>query len=168
MVVDTHASAGLYRLDGDTRKPVAKRRTAFASARRHRLAPALRDYVDLVAAFAEVRPQGLSRLSLVAHRLREHDKLKLIELHPTDARTLAGNIASWRPARLPCCAMTGLRRQEVLPPPSRRALVLYDPSYEIKTTGYAKVVSHGGRCAEALCHGHLRRLVPDHSPPGGA
>ena len=82
---------------------------------------------------------------------------------PTPGRWPATS-PSWRPAaRLPCCAMTGLRRQKFLPPPSRRALVLCDPSWRDQDRLHA-VVAMAGRCAEALCLGHLRRLVPDHSP----
>lgn len=145
MVVDTHAGAGLYRLDGDYAETSGEAsdgilRLAGATG----LAPALQDYVDLVAAFntksvLKVYPGS----PFVAHRLlREHDKLKLFELHPTDARTLAGNIAQLEAGRQIAVqrddGFEGVRK--FLPPPSRRALVLCDPSYEIKTD-YAKVVA---------------------------
>ena len=145
MVVDTHAGAGLYRLDGDYAETSGEASDGILRlAGAIGLAPALQDYVDLVAAFntksvLKVYPGS----PFVAHRLlREHDKLKLFELHPTDARTLAGNIAQLEAGRqiavLRDDGFEGVRK--FLPPPSRRALVLCDPSYEIKTD-YAKVVA---------------------------
>jgi 23S rRNA (adenine2030-N6)-methyltransferase len=77
----------------------------------------------------------------VQHLLRDHDKLKLFELHPTDARTLDANIAQLEAGR----QIAVLREDgfgsatKFLPPPSRRALVLCDPSYEIKSD-YARVL----------------------------
>jgi hypothetical protein len=50
---------------------------------------------------------------------------------------------SWRPAaRSPCCAKTGLRAQEVPASAQRRALVLCDPSYEIKSDYAARGHRH--------------------------
>jgi 23S rRNA (adenine2030-N6)-methyltransferase len=63
-------------------------------------------------------------------------------LHPTDAKTLRANIAQLDAGRsiavLQEDSFEGLKK--FLPPPSRRALVLCDPSYEIKTD-YARVVA---------------------------
>ena len=73
---------------------------------------------------------------------RDRDRLKLFELHPTDAKTLRANIAQLDAGRqvavLQEDGFEGLKK--FLPPPSRRALVLCDPSYEIKTD-YARVVA---------------------------
>lgn len=67
--------------------------------------------------------------------LRAQDKLKLFELHPTDARSLAGNIAQLEAGRqvavLQEDGFEGVKK--FIPPPARRALVLCDPSYEIKS-----------------------------------
>ena len=74
--------------------------------------------------------------------LREEarDKLKLFEMHPTDSKALAANIAQLKAGRQVAVArqdgFEGLKA--FLPPPSRRALVLIDPSYEIKSD-YQKV-----------------------------
>jgi 23S rRNA (adenine2030-N6)-methyltransferase len=78
-------------------------------------------------------------------RTASRDKLKLFELHPTDGKTLDANIAQLEAGR----SITVVRQdgfeglKPLLPPPpsatgSRRALVLIDPSYEIKSD-YAKV-----------------------------
>lgn len=157
-LVDTHAGAGLYRLDGDytetggeARDGVVKLMAALRPAQGQPApsAPALDDYLDLVASF---NPSGALRVYpgspfVMHHLLRaaSRDKLKLFELHPTDGKTLAANIAQLEAGRQIAVAredgFEGLR--PLLPPPpsatgSRRALVLIDPSYEIKTD-YGKV-----------------------------
>ena len=79
---------------------------------------------------------------IIQRMLRPRDKLKLFELHPTDSRTLSANIAQLEAPRQVAVlredGFEGLKK--FLPPPQRRALVLCDPSYEIKTD-YARVVA---------------------------
>ncbi len=155
LVCDTHAGAGLYRLDGDyantsgeavdgvLRVAVAARSAKSAAAGAVVvLATALQDYLDLVASFNtggnfKVYPGSPF---IIQHLLRAHDRLKLFELHPTDARSLAANIdqldAGRQVAVLTHDGFDGLKK--FLPPPARRALVLTDPSYEIKSD-YARV-----------------------------
>ena len=74
--------------------------------------------------------------------LRDRDKLKLFELHPTDSKTLAANIDQLEVGRQVAVlredGFEGLKK--FLPPPQRRALVLIDPSYEVKSD-YARVVA---------------------------
>ncbi|KAF1046424.1 MAG: Ribosomal RNA large subunit methyltransferase J [Xylophilus sp.] len=153
-VVDTHAGAGLYRLDGDyasTSGEAAHGIHALAASDAT-LAPALQAYLDLVRAFNHgpaKQPRVYPGSPFIAQRLlRPHDRLKLYELHPSDARALDGNIAQLDAGR----QVAVLREDgfgsavKFLPPPSRRALVLCDPSYEMKTD-YARVL---GFAAEAL------------------
>jgi 23S rRNA (adenine2030-N6)-methyltransferase len=143
-VVDTHAGAGLYRLDGDYATTSAEStdgvlRLAAAAAT---LAPALQDYLDMVRAFNQGNSLRVYPGSpfIVQRLLREHDKLKLFELHPTDHRLLSGNIAQLEAGRQVATLLEdgfeGVKK--FLPPPSRRALLLCDPSYEIKSD-YARV-----------------------------
>jgi 23S rRNA (adenine2030-N6)-methyltransferase len=180
-VVDTHAGAGLYRLDGDyagtsgeaadgvlrllTPKQAAaapvegaakKSAGKTAAAADVPLAPAIQSYLDLVRAF---NPNGGSRVYpgspfITHHLLRDHDKLKLFELHPTDARTLDANIAQLEAGR----QIAVLREDgfgsatKFLPPPSRRALVLCDPSYEMKTD-YGRVLDLIGESLKRFATG---------------
>jgi len=147
---DTHAGAGLYRLDGDYAKTSGEATQGFLHlATRHDgadvarpLAPALQDYLELVASF---NPAGSHKVYpgspfIIQRLLRERDRLRLFELHPTDAKTLRANVAQLEAGRLVTVmqedGFEGLKK--FLPPPSRRALVLCDPSYELKTD-YAKV-----------------------------
>lgn len=152
-VVDTHAGAGLYRLDGDLSEKggeavdgVLKLFAKFSplGAKGQALAPALLDYLELVLSFnsgAKLKVYPGSPF-VVQSLLRQEarDKLKLFEMHPTDSQALAGNIAQLGAGRQVAVArqdgFEGLKA--LLPPPNRRALVLIDPSYEIKSD-YAKV-----------------------------
>ena len=72
--------------------------------------------------------------------LSGRDKLKLFELHPTDYKSLAGNIEQLGVGRQVAVAREdGFEALKTfLPPPARRAMVLCDPSYEIKSD-YARV-----------------------------
>ncbi|MFZ4478463.1 MAG: 23S rRNA (adenine(2030)-N(6))-methyltransferase RlmJ [Rhodoferax sp.] len=155
-VFDTHAGAGLYRLDGDYAETSGEAADGFlrlvgvpgkpAAARSEAqpLAPAIQDYIDLVASFNSEGSHKVYPGSpfIIQHLLRGRDKLKLFELHPTDAKTLSANIAQLEAGRQVAVlredGFEGLKK--FLPPPARRALVLSDPSYEIKTD-YARVVA---------------------------
>lgn len=148
-VLDTHAGAGLYRLDGDYAQTSGEaadgvlRLLAPPPAATEPLAPALQDYLDLIAQFntgSAHRVYPGSPFILQRH-LRPRDRLKLFEIHPTDAKTLSANIAQLDAGRTVAVlredGFEGIRK--FLPPPSRRGLVLCDPSYELKTD-YGRVV----------------------------
>ena len=167
-VFDTHAGAGLYRLDGDYAQtsgeaangflrlvgqspspPVAGPAASKAKARAADpavagLAPVLQDYVNMVAGFNQKGSFKVYPGSpfIIQRLLRERDKLKLFELHPTDSKTLSANIAQLEAGRqvsvLREDGFEGLKK--FLPPPQRRALVLSDPSYEVKTD-YERVLA---------------------------
>ena len=144
VVLDTHAGAGLYRLDGDYAKTSAESSEGILRLQGVKdLTPALQDYMDTVKAFnTSATTKVYPGSPFIAQRLlREHDKLKLFELHPTDSRSLSGNVAQLRAGRqvqvLTEDGFDGVKK--FLPPPSRRALVLCDPSYELKTD-YARVL----------------------------
>ncbi|HYD75936.1 23S rRNA (adenine(2030)-N(6))-methyltransferase RlmJ [Ramlibacter sp.] len=153
-VIDTHAGAGLYRLDGDyagtsgeAQDGIVKLAGAVGAHDTldgQALAPALADYLDLVRGFN--RPgdwriyPGSPFIVQKLLRTEVRDKLKLHELHPSDSKALAGNVAQLNAGRQVSVAREdGFEAlKALLPPPSRRALVLVDPSYEIKSD-YAKV-----------------------------
>jgi 23S rRNA (adenine2030-N6)-methyltransferase len=146
--IDTHAGAGLYRLDGDYAGTSGEASQGIAllagAAAQTELAPALQDYLDVVAGFNSAGSWRVYPGSpFIAQRLlRPHDRLKLYELHPSDARALQANVAQLRAGR----QVTVLHEDgfgaatKFLPPPSRRGLLLCDPSYEIKSD-YARVAT---------------------------
>ena len=148
-VFDTHAGAGLYRLDGDYAETSGEAAEGFlrliaAKPLAGGLAPVIQDYLELVASFNTAGSHKVYPGSpfIIQRLLRERDKLKLFELHPTDAKTLSANVAQLDAGRQVAVlredGFEGLKK--FLPPPARRALVLSDPSYEIKTD-YARVVA---------------------------
>ncbi|MES2878618.1 MAG: 23S rRNA (adenine(2030)-N(6))-methyltransferase RlmJ [Pseudomonadota bacterium] len=165
-VFDTHAGAGLYRLDGEyaetsgeaangflkllssinTPPAPVKKPSAAAKSIAEGLAPVIQDYLDLVASFNNKGSHKVYPGSpFIIQRLlneRERDKLKLFEIHPTDSKTLSANIAQLEAGRQVAVlredGFEGIKK--FLPPPARRALVLSDPSYEIKND-YARVVA---------------------------
>lgn len=143
-VVDTHAGAGLYRLDGDYANTSGEAADGILRlVQASDLAPALQDYVDLVRSFNTTAVTKIYPGSpFIAQRLlRDHDKLKLFELHPTDQRSLAGNVAQLEAGRQVAVLLEdGFEgAKKFLPPPARRALVLCDPSYEMKSD-YGRVL----------------------------
>jgi len=162
-VFDTHAGAGLYRLDGDYAEksgeaaqgflrliadpklvPEAAKKPAAAATETGTGLTALQDYAQLVASFNSAGSHKVYPGSpfIIQRLLRERDKLKLFEIHPTDAKTLSANIAQLDAGRQVAVlredGFEGLKK--FLPPPTKRALVLCDPSYEIKSD-YARVLS---------------------------
>ena len=146
-VFDTHAGAGLYRLDGDYAQTSAEAAEGFlklvASKLPNPVAPFLQDYLDMVAGFNKAESHKVYPGSpfIIQSLLRDRDKLKLFELHPTDTKTLTANIAQLEAGRQVAIlredGFEGIKK--FLPPPSRRALVLCDPSYELKGD-YGRVV----------------------------
>jgi 23S rRNA (adenine2030-N6)-methyltransferase len=149
LLMDTHAGAGQYRLDHEHARTSGEAAQGIAAvwdaamaahARGDALPPAVQDYWQQIQA---ANPHGLLQHypgspALMRALLRPQDRLQLFEWHPTDGRLLDRTVQQWR-AREPHPAIElrrdngfeGLRR--LLPPPSRRALVLIDPSYELKS-----------------------------------
>ncbi len=142
MVVDTHAGAGIYDLNdvfaqtsGESLHGIVRlRQTTEPSAQ------LLLDYLELINSFGATAYPGSPLI--IQRFLRETDKLKLFELHPTEVPLLEKNMAQLRVGRqvsvLVKDGFAGVK--QFLPPPSRRALVLCDPSYELKTD-YAEVLA---------------------------
>ncbi len=151
-VVDTHAGAGIYRLDQEQARTsqesdagILRLMAAAQTAQSQGKTPpdAIQAYLACVASFndgwALRHYPGSPWIS--QSLLRPQDKLKLFEVHPTDSRLLERQVADLgRPKQIEVLRRNGFEGlKSLLPPPSRRALVLIDPSYELKTD-YADVV----------------------------
>ena len=145
-VLDTHGGAGLYRLDGDFANTSGEAKDGIArliDVPEAQLAPALRAYVQTVRSVNQGKGVKTYPGSpfITQALLRGHDRLKAFELHPTDMRSLTGNMAQLEVRRQVAIlhedGFEGVKK--FLPPPSRRALLLCDPSYELKTD-YGRVL----------------------------
>jgi 23S rRNA (adenine2030-N6)-methyltransferase len=140
-LIDTHAGAGGYSLEGRYAQKKGEYEQGIARLwDRDDLPAAVADYVGLVRRF---NPDG--RLTqypgspaLAQMLLRAQDQLRLFELHPTDHRILASYLGPVKGAEVfDVDGFDGLKGQ--VPPSTRRAVVLIDPSYE-GNGDYAKVV----------------------------
>lgn len=134
-VIDTHAGAGGYSLTGH--QPIKNREYGAgigALWQREDLPPLLSAYVEHIKSVnsdQQLRFYPGSPL-LAQALLRPQDRLFLHELHSTDCRLLKETFGRDRRAKIiEEDGFQGL--QSLLPPPDRRALVLIDPSYEIKS-----------------------------------
>lgn len=143
LVVDTHAGAGLYSLEQGFAVRNAEFRSGIAPLwERSDLPEPVADYLDQVRA---VNPDGVLRQYPGSPRialgvLRPQDRLRLFELHTTEGTILARQFAQ-DGRRVTVTAGDGFAGlKAVLPPPSRRGLVLIDPSYEV-ATDYRAVVT---------------------------
>jgi len=142
-LVDTHAGAGGYGLDSNHARKHAEYDDGVGRLyNRKDLPAALNDYLALVRRF---NPQAdrLTRYpgspALAQMLLRADDRMRLYELHSTDYPLLQSSVEGRREtAVMNSDGFAGLKAE--MPPPSRRGVVLIDPSYEIKTD-YAKVVA---------------------------
>ncbi len=133
--IDTHAGAGCYKLDSTYAKKNVEYETGIARLwSRHDLPPVVADYVDQVRALNDggklQRYPGSPLLAL--NLMRDADRLRLFELHSTDAQLLERQFAD-AGKRVAIRHADGFAEiKSVLPPPPRRGLVLIDPSYEDK------------------------------------
>lgn len=156
-VVDTHAGAGGYALNSAAARKKAEYRDGIGSLWKLRgsaeLPAAVARYLQAVAVF---NPDGALRHypgspALVRALLRPQDQLRLYELHPTDHRLLAAEFGRARNTQVfEADGFAGLKAQ--LPPPSRRGLVLMDPSYE-GVNDYAAVLQAVGEGLKRFAEG---------------
>lgn len=148
MMIDTHAGAGLYALDSELATKNAEFETGIGPLwDRTDLPAALADYLQLMKS---LNPSGKMRYYpgspwCAEKVMREQDRLRLFELHPTDGKMLEDNFRKLQ-AHAAAQGQRGGHGKRVLiqksdgfqglkallPPPSRRGLVLIDPPYEDK------------------------------------
>lgn len=133
--IDTHAGAGCYVLSGEQAEKTGEFRNGIGRLwDREDVPESLKPYLQTVRQFNP--HHGLSFYpgspAIAMTLAREEDRLRLFELHPTDFELLDQTFARdaeqvvLRRADGPAC-LRGL-----LPPPTRRAVVLIDPSYEVR------------------------------------
>ncbi|OIQ73330.1 ribosomal RNA large subunit methyltransferase J [mine drainage metagenome] len=140
--IDTHAGAGMYALDQGYAAQNAEFEGGvgrlWASAG---LPPELAEYVALIRG---LNPDGKLRLypgspAIARAQLTADDRMRLFELHPTDSKFLRRTFkdAGRNTIIEALDGFAGIKA--LLPPPTRRAVVLIDPPYEEKQD-YIRVV----------------------------
>jgi 23S rRNA (adenine2030-N6)-methyltransferase len=180
--IDTHSGAGVYALDSAQAVKSGEYLEGIARLwERDDLPAPLADYVKLVRA---MNPSGRLRYypgsPYVAEQVaRPEDRLRLFELHPADTRLLVENFRKLEAHKAEQGERSRGRRiliehadgfqalKSLLPPPSRRALVLIDPPYEVKLD-YKHVRDRPRRSPRTVPVRHLRGLVPGAAAHGVA
>ncbi len=185
-IVDTHAGAGIYSLvDGFA--TVSKeadqgiyRLVQFAE--KHSVSPGIARYLECIRAHNTISAGSTAEQIttypgspfILANLLRSQDRLKLFELHPKEIDILRHNISELQQSKQIdiYAADSFTRLKGLLPPPSRRGLVLIDPSYEDKQdyryldTAMAEALQRFPTGCYAIWYPSLSRresaVLPDH------
>jgi len=128
-VIDSHAGRGLYDLAGDQAS-----RTGEAQAGIARLQDLCGQMPEVLSTYLSlVKDSGVGAYPgsplIAANLLRAQDRLIAIEKHPEEFAALKQTLAPFRDATAEH-ADGYLRSLKLLPPPSRRGLVLVDPPFE--------------------------------------
>jgi 23S rRNA (adenine2030-N6)-methyltransferase len=139
-IVDTHAGAGIYSLiDGFAKvsneaDQGIHRLAKFSET--HSVSPGIANYLECIRAENTADEVTIYPGSpfILARLLRTQDRLKLFELHPKEIDNLRHNISQLKQSKqIDIYAEDSFARLKgLMPPPSRRGLVLIDPSYEDK------------------------------------
>lgn len=137
--IDTHAGAGLFDLQSTESQRMGEHVHGIGKLNADDW-PELARYFELIRAHnhgSSLRFYPGSP-SFALQCLRPHDRAWLFELHSTEVELLKQHVCESRKVKI--LREDGLKGLlGLLPPASRRALVLIDPSYEIKTD-YDQVV----------------------------
>jgi 23S rRNA (adenine2030-N6)-methyltransferase len=149
LYVDTHAGSGKYRLDEGFATLNKEHETGFGRLQcSGSKAPELQRYLEVVEACCD-RGEGSFYPGspwIAAQLLRHSDGLRLHEIHPADYEALVSAMEG--DPRVSVLAKDGFGGVvKAVPPPSRRALVLVDPPYEVKTDYEAVVDALTGAVA---------------------
>ncbi|MBF22571.1 MAG: 23S rRNA (adenine(2030)-N(6))-methyltransferase RlmJ [Pusillimonas sp.] len=138
-VIDTHAGAGIYDLTDEWASKNSEHESGLDRLLRAEPPPMIARYLETIEQF---NPDGEARFYpgspwLALSLLRPKDRLRLFELHPTEFRNLGLNIASLASEdqkKIQTYERDGFAGlKALLPPPTRRAVTLIDPSYEDKS-----------------------------------
>ncbi len=128
--IDTHAGAGLYQLEDDKTQKLQEYHSGFSKLIA-KADPAFDDFVALIQPYWQ-NQQYPGSPRLVIDLLRKQDKAWLFELHPQTFAELNSSCGKARQVHVKnedgFTHLMGL-----LPSRSKRAVVLVDPAYEIKS-----------------------------------
>ena len=141
-VIDTHAGAGMYALKSEFSQKNAEFENGIARLfAAENLPESLHNFTKLINKFNENNVLNFYPGSpkIAESLLRQDDKLRLFELHPSDCKLLLENFShKGRQTKIEMQdGFAGI--SACLPPPTKRAAVLIDPPYELKDD-YSRVV----------------------------
>lgn len=128
--VDTHSGAGMYQLNSELSQKTAEFKTGIQALWNADVPESMSSYMDLI----KQANQGSLKLYpgspwFVTQCFNEKDKARLFELHPQDYKILAKNFQKGRAVKVEQTdGYQGLK--SILPPPTKRAMVVIDPPYE--------------------------------------
>jgi 23S rRNA (adenine2030-N6)-methyltransferase len=134
-IIDTHAGAGLYKLENKFSQKNAEFENGISKFYGvENLPEQLKNYVGIIE---EINAKHLLAIYpgspyIAKQFLRNGDKLRLFELHPSDFKLLRDNFSDQghQTSIQLLDGFAGLK--SCLPPLTKRALVLIDPPYELK------------------------------------
>lgn len=141
--IDSHSGAGMYQLEDEYAQKTGEYKDGIAKLINNNDIPeALQPYIDLVSDINNGNNEELSLYpgspGIARQFTRRQDSAHLFELHPTDIEHLKTYSQRWNKSHVKQSdgyqGVLGL-----VPPPSRRGVVLIDPPYELKED-YLKAV----------------------------
>lgn len=139
--IDSHSGAGMYQLSDEFAQKTGEYKDGIAKIINDEQAPeALEEYLSLIKRlnFNEALSVYPGSPGIAKQFARRQDSSHLFELHPSDIEHLEDFCQRWRKVFVKQSdgyqGVLGL-----VPPPSRRGVVLIDPPYEIKDD-YTKAV----------------------------
>jgi len=142
-VIDTHAGAGIYALEDAYAQKNAEFQSGVARLNSAQNLPnALNLYLNAVQSINANKTLKLYPGSpqIAMYHMRDQDKLRLFELHPSDFQLLQQHFKSnGRQVKADMAdGFDGIKA--CLPPPTKRGVILIDPPYELKED-YLRVVN---------------------------
>ena len=169
-IVDTHAGAGLYKLDSNSAATSAEADDGSNALLSHIEANGKGDVPALLTAYLGMLRQfnGGKAINMypgspliAGELLRSQDRVMAFEVHPTDHRLLRTTLEQAKSrAKLQMDRKDGFEGvRALLPPVSRRGLVVCDPSYELKTD-YADVVTMATEALKRFATGSMLIWYP--------
>jgi 23S rRNA (adenine2030-N6)-methyltransferase len=140
MLVDTHAGAGIYDLHDRFAQTSQEASEGILQLTKASSTISNQDVLDYLQIISDLQISPNIQLYpgspyLLWQSLRALDKLRLMELHPSDFPVLKDNLHQLKTKKqdIKMELLDGFNMLKAyLPPPSRRGLILIDPSYEDK------------------------------------
>ena len=131
--IDTHSGAGLYHIHSENMQKLQEYTNGIAKLDASQF-PEIESYFDSINSFNDSNEFEFypGSPAITQYFLRPQDRGWLFELHPQDFEHLSNNMG--RNRKIKITKSDGLKGMlGLVPTASRRALILIDPSYEIKT-----------------------------------